>query len=243
MKKLCFLFALGALIPSGGLMALVSEPLFLYEADPYFSFTAGTGDASAHKRALNRELAVGKHQGAALAFGYKYTSWRFELEAAFRTTEIQEFMRFEERGGPIPAPSPDPFFPGSRFNTYEAEGSVRNTALMINSYYDFPTGRIWRPYAGGGLGVSHLAVHDLAFPNSRNPERHSDSEFVLAFQLMVGVLFELAPETDLTIGYRYFGTEDVTWRVADPNERGATESIDLTGTNVHLFEVGIHVNF
>ncbi len=236
MKKLCLLFVLCAFALPGKLPALISEPMFLYEADPYFSFSMSSGHASDYKRALNRSIDTGKHQGAALAWGYKYTSWRFELEAAFRTSEVQQYFRIE----PLHPDLAPGFLVG---RTYEARGSIRDTAIMFNGYYDFPTRRIWRPYAGAGLGFSHLALRNFELTNSVNPARSSDSEVVLAYQLMVGVLFELAPETDLTIGYRYFGSENVHWDIGDPMRRGEREEIKLTGTNAHLFEVGLHFNF
>ena len=238
MKKLSLLVALGALIPSGGLMAWISEPLFLYEADPYFSFSMSTGAASPYKRALNREITVGKHQGASLAVGYKYTSWRFELEAAFRTTEVRDYMRVEQIGGQW-APPGGNFVP----RTYEADGSIRDKSLMLNGYYDFRTGRIWRPYVGGGFGASYVALRDFELQDSIWPVRASDSDIVFAYQLMVGVLFELAPETDLTVGYRYFGAESVEWRIGDPQRPDRDETVKFTGSNLHLFEIGLHFNF
>ncbi len=236
MKKLGLLFTFGVLVFPGSVSAWISPPPFVYEADPYFSYSMSVGEASDHKRALNRSIQTGKHQGAALAFGYKYRTWRFEMEAAFRTSEVRQYFRFD--------PLHPELFPGLLIGrNYAARGSVQDTALMLNAYYDFPTGRIWRPYVGGGAGFSHLALRDFRLTNSVHSARSSDSEIVFAYQLMVGVLFELAPETDLTVGYRYFGSENARWNLGDPNNRGESEEIKFTGSNVHLFEVGLHFNF
>ena len=234
MRKVCLLLAFGAMLVPGAARAGFAPLPFLYEADPYFSLTTGIGDASNYKRALNREIRVGKHQGVAFAFGYKYRTWRFELEAAYRASSVEGYMYVDR----------EPFRPTLRLRQGAASGTIQDTALLFNAYYDFPTGRIWRPFVGGGMGVSHLALRDFQRPDTDTGHlRSSDWDLVLAYQLMAGLLFELHPATDLTIGYRYFGSENIDWQVHDPVRADRTETIKYTGTNVHLFEVGLHFRF
>ncbi len=235
MNKLCVFLALAVSLPAAGLGAAFSKPLFLYEADPFVSFSPAIGYASDYSRALNREIRTGKHQGAALAFGYRYTSWSFELEVAYRTSEVNGHLY---RGT-------DPHIGNLLSISEDARGTIKDTSLMFNAHYVFPTRHIWRPYAGGGIGFSRVALRDFqrteAFTNSE--ARSSDSDIAPAFQLMVGMLFELAPETDLMIGYRYFGTGTINWDVHDYWDSSVDEDLKFSGTNVHLLEFGLRLNF
>ena len=234
MKKLCLFFALGAIFLPSGLSALISTPMFLYEAEPYISLTGGLGRASDYARDRNREIRVGNHRGVALAFGYEYTHWRFELEGAYRRSNVNEHMFF----GPPPARRMPAVFEQS------ARGKVEDLALMFNGVYAFRTDRFWRPYAGAGLGFSYVRLRDFERPQSPNHrESSTDGDLVPAFQLMLGVVFQLAEEFDMTVGYRYFVTSSVEWEVHDFWERDNREDLKFSGTNLHIFELGLRYRF
>ncbi len=234
MKKLFLFFALGAILTPSGLSALITTPMFLYEADPYVSLTGGVGRATDYARGRNREIQVGNHHGIALAFGYEYTQWRFELEGAYRRSNIDGHLHF----GPPPTRRMPVLFEQS------ARGKVEDLALMFNGIYSFPIDRRWRPYAGAGVGFSYLRLSDFQRHRSFNRnETTTDGDLVLAFQMMLGIVFSLNPDFDLTVGYRYFATQDVEWSVHDFWEKNQREDLKFSGTNLHLLELGLKYRF
>ena len=95
---------------------------------------------------------------------------------------------------------------------------------MGNIYYDLQTGGNVRPYLGLGLGFATVEAtsSDLDI---------DDSDTGLAYQLMLGLGFDVGNDVTLVGGYRYFATDDPT----------------IDGTKVeyetHNIEVGVRVAF
>lgn len=85
-------------------------------------------------------------------------------------------------------------------------GDVSSLALMANGFYDFDSGSPVVPYVGGGIGVANVSANDINFFGIQAVD---DEETVFAYQLGVGVGYEVSPTLTLTADYRYFATDDV----------------------------------
>ena len=79
-------------------------------------------------------------------------------------------------------------------------------ASLINGYLDISTGSLVTPYVGGGIGVSHLGENGAAtYPNfgALNWTVAGKSVSRFAWALMAGVAVDVAPHTQMDIGYRF----------------------------------------
>ncbi|MBY0354539.1 MAG: outer membrane beta-barrel protein [Rickettsiales bacterium] len=93
-------------------------------------------------------------------------------------------------------------------NGFTASDNLRTNSYMGNVFYDIPTGTQFVPYVGAGVGVSRVDINAPAV--SLN-----DSDTVFAYQFMGGLGYSPTsfPNTTLTVGYRYFATEDPEFTV------------------------------
>jgi opacity protein-like surface antigen len=73
-------------------------------------------------------------------------------------------------------------------------GSVDATTLMVNGYWDIPTGSKWSPYLGAGIGVGFVNVKD-------NIE--SVNGTALALQGKAGVQYEVARKSNVFVELKY----------------------------------------
>ena len=81
------------------------------------------------------------------------------------------------------------------------------TAVMANVWNDFDIGG-FRPYLGGGIGWADVEL-DGTFVGGTLPTLDvSDDGF--AWQLGAGVNFQVSPNVQLGVGYRYFQAPEVT---------------------------------
>lgn len=114
--------------------------------------------------------------------GYEFgNGWRTEGELTYRVNDVDGFLNLN------------------------ADGDVSSIALMANGFYDFDLGSPFVPYVGGGIGVAYLSVNDVGALG--NPLA-DDDDTVFAYQLGVGVGYQISPTVTLTADYRYFATAD-----------------------------------
>jgi opacity protein-like surface antigen len=131
--------------------------------------------------------------------GTKLTNWakglRVELEAGYRRNDV---------GGRWTTSS------GSTGGFIDANQST--FSIMANAWYDIDIGSKVRPYVGGGVGWARTRG-EFAFISTffnltsttystRSTTRYENSGF--AWQLGLGFNYEVAPDVDVGIGYRYF---------------------------------------
>ncbi len=113
------------------------------------------------------------------AVGYDMGEIRVEGEIGYRLFDIDERT--------IP-PSPP----------ISTDGDFKALTFMVNGYYDIemPNSPL-TPYVGFGLGFVDNEI-DVTGVGSA-----SEEEF--AYQVMLGLGYEISPNTVLTAGYRFFG--------------------------------------
>lgn len=90
-----------------------------------------------------------------------------------------------------------------RHNDIDTAGGddITNWGLMANGYWDIETGTIVTPYFGAGIGAAYVDL-DTAIDD--------DSVVRFAYQGMVGVNFNVAPQWKVGAEYRYFATTEVS---------------------------------
>lgn len=80
-------------------------------------------------------------------------------------------------------------------------------SVMANAWYDFDLGGV-RPYLGGGVGWAETELDGQYLGGVTGPFDFKDDGF--AWQLGAGVNFDVSPNVQMGIGYRYFKGPDVT---------------------------------
>ncbi|HYH36724.1 MAG TPA: OmpA family protein [Azospirillum sp.] len=81
-------------------------------------------------------------------------------------------------------------------------GKVRSTGLMGNILYDIHTGTPFTPYIGVGAGAARVKQEARLGPISA-----SDSDWVFAYQGIVGAAYNVTSNLAVTADYRYFATQ------------------------------------
>jgi opacity protein-like surface antigen len=143
--------------------------------------------------------------------GYDFGHFRADAEIAYRYNSLDGIQ------GPA--------------ETFEGHSSA--LSYMANAYFDIPVDWPVKPYIGGGVGVATVMV-DLDEIGVGNIADESDT--VLAYQFSGGVGYDINPKTTLTLGYRYFATDD-------------QEFVDRFGTNTiweyqsHEINIGVRYLF
>ena len=133
------------------------------------------------------ELTTEIGYGLSLAIGIDLPEYRFELELAYRVSDIDELA-----------------IPGSA--TRSVEGDVSSTALLANYYKDFKTNTAIAPFIGAGIGVAKV---DLGIDNIIGVvENESGYDSVFAYQLALGAAYKMSETIMLELSYRYFATEE-----------------------------------
>ncbi len=123
-------------------------------------------------------------------YGQRHGKFRFELEYTLRSN-IHDEVEVETPG----------LFGG--VGEFDAEGTRRTQALMVNAHHDLFEIGGWSSSVGLGLGLAYLDVNDLTTSAGTLID---EDDWQLAGQAMVMVERALADNTHLGIGYRYFRT-------------------------------------
>ena len=124
---------------------------------------------------------------------------------------------------------------------FAGTGNASALSGMANAYFDLPL-LIFRPYVGGGIGVTRLKANDISaygLPpigpiTSLGSVDASTTAF--AYQLMAGLGLNFFPGFTTTIGYRWFATPgyDTGTPVGD---------VHINGLKVSTIEVGLRFGF
>jgi opacity protein-like surface antigen len=107
---------------------------------------------------------------------------------------------------------------------------LRVHSYMVNAFYDIPTGTSIVPYIGAGAGLARV---DLDVPGIGLNE--NDSVFAYQFMGGLGYTPSTVPNTTLTVGYRYFASDDPSFGLG-----ATTVEHELSSHNV---EVGARFAF
>jgi opacity protein-like surface antigen len=122
--------------------------------------------------------------------------------------------------------------PGSEGQKFNADGQVDMGTAMFNLFYDIHIdGLPVLPWVGVGAGaayVSYSIQYDYGDPFA--PYIAKDQDWQFAYQLMAGITVPVSDTASMSLGYRYFGVEEMTYVDA----YGLEFSTELTNQSVDL---------
>ncbi len=103
-------------------------------------------------------------------------------------------------------------------DSFPATGNVSATTVLVNGYYDIPTGSKFRPYIGAGIGVGLISGKlddiDLGIGSS------------FAYQGKVGLQYEVAKKGNAFVEFKYLGISsyknDAGSDISPPNSYGVS---------------------
>lgn len=151
---------------------------------------------------------------AVLETGYQFgNGLRLGLEGGYSIHEVKGI-----RGGPLG----------------NAIGDVTTFTLLGVVQKEFDIGSAFRPYVSAGLGWGWVD-NDNVGPIIAAGNYSSRSQDNFTYQLGVGVAYALAPDLDLTFGYRYQGIDDLKFKNESPSYK--------TNYNSHSVLVGVRTVF
>jgi opacity protein-like surface antigen len=152
---------------------------------------------------------------------------RGEIEAGYRINNIEK-VRVDRNA----------LLPASAGNEFNVDGQVDMGLAMVNLYYDFHIeGLPVLPWVGVGVGGGHVNyqfIYDYGDPLA--PAMADASDWQFAYQLMAGVTVPVGQSTSMSLGYRYFKTEEMVFTDAYANEFRTdltNQSLDV-GLQFHL---------
>jgi opacity protein-like surface antigen len=170
---------------------------FMEDSETTIAAAGGGGSGAA---TLMAESKIGP--GATGAVGYAFRNGRVELEMSYRSAEIDKFAG----SGSVTVGGVTKTFPASA-----TDSDLTALAVMTNAWYDFETGTPWRPFAGVGFGGARVnmtvGAADTGFASD-----FDDSDIVFAFQVGLGIGYEITPRVMASLTYRYFTTSTPTLR-------------------------------
>lgn len=184
---------------------------YIIGGDHDFNYTTGTKVSTTLKDGVGFAASAGYDLGRIFdPFGL-----RAELEFAYRTNEVDEHkVNGAKAAG--------------------AKGDANSYAYMFNTFLDWHTGSMFRPYTG--LGVGFATVEHDGYGISGIPNVLSDEDTVLAYQLMLGTSIDLSDSFSVTTDYRYFGT-------GDPDLKTGTGNASQTTYDNSNFTLGVRYLF
>jgi len=142
---------------------------------PYVGVVGGGSVSDSNRLSLSTGYSIG---GLA---GFEFCNARVEAEVVYRASDIDSA------------------------DSVRSSGDVSLISYMVNGYYEFNVdSKKWRPYVGGGAGVSTAEMSALFVNGTQVSGRSSDTRF--SYQGIGGVGFFLTKNLVLDVSYRYFST-------------------------------------
>jgi opacity protein-like surface antigen len=103
------------------------------------------------------------------------------------------------------------------FNSSPWYGTQWDTSLMANLLYDLSTGSRFAPYAGGGVGMSHISWGNNFRANlSQLPYTYDASGTKFAWQGIVGLGFHVTQKLAITADFRVKGSSGYNFPSSGP---------------------------
>lgn len=178
-----------------------------------WDFTSATGPAHSHKDVA--EFETGWAAMASLGYAFQ-SNWRLELEAGYRTNDIDLIVARLNGGGPV------------NYNTFD-DASLQEFTLMANVLYDIQLSKGVSLSLGAGVGADKVNLEFDAFVPAADVD-----EWALAYQGIAGLNIAVGSRTDLFVNYRYLNVDAVDIPVGPINNHAITGSDDFQKHTVTL---------
>ena len=122
----------------------------------------------------------------------------------------------------------------------DVDGSIKNYLAMANAYYDLKLAALgpFKPYVGFGLGVARVNIEQDIFRESVGAKVEvNESRTSFAYQARAGVIYDVNPWLDLSLGYRYVHINGTQY------SHGGIDVGNLGALNNHSIELGAAFKF
>jgi opacity protein-like surface antigen len=144
--------------------------------------------------------SFGTAPAARLGIGYHLSDWlRFDITGQYRgDSDFSAFARFSD---PLVDADPD-----SWDGTVEYDATKQEWLFLANAYLDLGTWMGFTPYAGAGVGFSHVTISDpreTVEPGNETARGGSNSATNFAWALHAGIGVEISDRLTLDVGYSY----------------------------------------
>ena len=129
----------------------------------------------------------------------------------------------------------------STFNTggasFGAGGHANIASELFNATYDIPVAPGWNIYGGGGAGIGH--VWFAPFVAATHDQIALTDKWGFMWQGIVGTSFELAPDAEVFVDYRYRDAEAKattnTVAFGPVGSHSITENVVMAGVRFYMF--------
>ncbi len=181
------------------LACFIATPAFARYGDDYRVYlTIGGGatlvdDLKEDHPTLLDHLTVSSDQGfnGFIATGRYYEAGRVEFSLGYHSADLDEY---EDSLGA----------------TTDLTGDLQVAALLASVFWDFNKDGAISPYFGGGIGVCQIRIDDdTLVANNRDG--------ALAYQLGLGLSFNMSENTQFDIGYKLLGVVEPNLGPLDPD--------------------------
>jgi opacity protein-like surface antigen len=157
------------------------------------NFVAGTPTALFFSMNTDADTGWVVAGAVGLGLGNVWSGLRAEVEVAYRENNVDAIYGSNSAGSP---------------QTGTVDYDQQSFSVLANVWLDIPVGSGFTPYVGGGLGWADTEAEGTFTCNAgicigtTAPFNVSDDGF--AWQLGAGVNFQVSPNMQLGVGYRYF---------------------------------------
>ena len=178
--------------------AIVAVMPSMAQAQWYVSGEAGVGFNSKAKVTGNNtnydtEYSNPGYAGV-VAVGRNYDAVKGELELGYRSNDV------------------------SRIGGTSAGGSVGLFTAFVNGLYDFNPDGVWHPLLGAGIGLGNVNTHSL---RANGTSSYSISENRFAYQGIAALAYDICPNWQARVDYRYVATTDPSGSINGTSVTGA----------------------
>ncbi|MBU1233164.1 MAG: outer membrane beta-barrel protein [Proteobacteria bacterium] len=194
------------------------------QASHYVALRGGSGWSPAVDRTAGTRTATVDYENPfsfSAAYGNTLNDWlRLEGELSYLEAKVNEIK--------------------GHFGQNSIEtGQDKYTSCMVNALADLSTATAFTPFVGIGAGAVY-AHHDVSFTVSPGTPAivSDDKQWLLGYQFMAGVAWEVRPNISVDCMYRFFGT---TSRTHEQTSAPITE-VDIDPSQIHLVMLGMRFN-
>jgi opacity protein-like surface antigen len=118
-----------------------------------------------------------------------------------------------------------------------ASGHANIASELVNALYDFPVAPGWNLYGGAGVGAGH--VYFAPYLTDTGDQLANVDHWGFMWQAIGGTSFEIAPDADLFVDYRYRDAtaKETTFTPAfgPVGSHGITENVVMAGVRFYMF--------
>ncbi len=177
-------------------------------------------DDSGHGLSATGEFSFDKGFGIDGAMGHDFGQFRVEGEISWRKADIDS-MEIKNAAGTVAGIN----LARANGTKIGINGDIQSLGLMVNTWYDIDTGSPWTPFIGGGLGAARISAEmkSVSALGVTLPLSADDYDWAFAYQIGAGIGYAISEKTTIQAGYRYFGTDKLSFT----NERAEFHNVTV----------------